>query len=187
MAHADPFPEEVLNSIAAQIGLRLILPSGAERAELRETFSVWLLGLESTANWNQPIARLAVHTGQWHHQISTDGRANAFARSAPFGPTAADWSISQVATDSAIAAKIDRAIEWVDKKVSEDALVRLLIVPSYYLHAFWLQTPEHGQIVVIDRPDSYTRLNLETLYIESEFLELLAKERHAEGIPVAFL
>jgi hypothetical protein len=185
MAHTDAFPSDVLKSVAARIGPRLLMPPGAPPAQLRETFSVWALGLDATTRPGEPIAKLAKPTGRWHHQVSIGNQVRTFARSMPLGPTAADWTVSQITPDSPIAEAIDRAIDWVDKNVQGDPLVKLLIVPSYYLHAFWLKTDGADQILVVHKPDQYTRLKYESLYTPKEFLELLAREPHATGIPPA--
>ncbi len=184
MAHADPFPNDILKSVAEQIGPRLLLPPGAPPAQLRETFSVWSLGLDATTRPKEPIAKLAQPTGRWHHQVSIGNRARAFARSMPLGPAAADWSVSQITPDSPIAEAIDKAIDWVDQNVPGDPLVKLLVVPAYYLHAFWLKTDDADQVLVVHKPDQYTRLKYETLYTPRKFLELLAQEPHASGIPL---
>jgi hypothetical protein len=39
---------------------------------------------------------------------------------------------------SPIAEKIDEAVEWIDQNAKGDPLVRLLMIPSYFLTAFWL-------------------------------------------------
>ncbi|RCJ16849.1 hypothetical protein A6S26_32360 [Nostoc sp. ATCC 43529] len=185
MAYTDTFPDDVLDTVATQIGSRLSLPSGERAVEIRETFSVWMLGLDATTKPEEPIAKLVTKTGRWHHQISIGSQVRSFARSTPYGPTAADWSITQVTSDSPIAEAIDEAIDWVDKNVKDDPLVRLVVIPSYYLHVFWLETEKGSHILVVHKPDQYIRLKYETIYSLREFLELLAQEPHALGIPLS--
>jgi hypothetical protein len=186
MAHADMFPNEVLDSIVEQIGSRLSLPPGAGPSEVRETFSIWMLGLDATTKPDEPIGKLAKPTGRWHHQISVGGRSSAFARSMPLGPAPTDWSVTQTSTHSDIAEAIDKTIDWIDKNVKRDPLTRLLIVPAYFIHAFWLDYGETSSILIAHMPEQYTKLRYETLYTPKEFLELLAQEPHASGVPADF-
>jgi hypothetical protein len=139
----------------------------------------------ATTKLDEPIENLVIQTGRWHHQISIGARTNSFARSRSLGPATHDWSVTQVATDSPIAEAIDKAIDWVDNNVKGDPLVKLLVVPTYYLHAFWLQEGQTNLILIIHMPDQYIRLKYETLYTPKQFLELLAQEPYATGMPLA--
>jgi phosphoglycerol transferase len=65
--------------------------------------------------------------------------------------------------------------------VKGDPVVRLLIAPSWYLHAFWLADGNNHQVYVIDVPTSFTHVQAGQLYPAKEFLQLLAKERPASG------
>ena len=71
----------------------------------------------------------------------------------------------------------------VDQNVTGDPLVRLLVVPAYFLHTFWLEGDDGGKILVVHKPDQYTQLQYETLYTPREFLELLAQLPYVAGIP----
>ena len=187
MAHPDMFPAATLNTLASEIGLRVpaTLRAAKPALHIAETFSVWMLGLDATTKPDQDISKLAQQTSQWHHQIKSSGKVETFARSVPHGPNPTDWTIAQLTTASPIAEKIDKAADWIDNNVKGDPLVRLLIVPAYYLHAFWLEDQGTSHVLVIDMPDGFTRLKYNTLYASKEFLEALAKERHATPIPAA--
>ena len=191
MAHADEIPFETVKAIADQVGqrlasvvtqARLAAPAGPQGADLGETFSVWVLGLDAVTKSDQDIGRLAIRTGRWHHQVRYGGRARAFARSLPTGPKPDDWAVTQL-FESAVAERVDEAVDWVDQNVMSDPLVRLLVMPAYHLHAFWLVEKGLSQLLVVDMPESYTLLKYQTLYCPKTFLDTLAKEQHTQGIP----
>ena len=187
MAHTESIPVNTVNAIAHQVGQRLATVAtpallAAQAGTLGETFSVWVLGLDATTKSNEALEKLAIQTGRWHHQVRYGGRAQAFARSVPTGPKPEDWSVTQL-FESHIAEQIDKAIDWVDGNAQGDPLVRLLIMPAYHLHAFWLLDQENSELLLVDMPDGYTRLKYETFYSPKDFLETLAQEQHAQGIP----
>lgn len=188
MAHADPFRPDVLDALTPQIGDRLGSAAapfirGGAKPTLGETFAVWMLGLDATAKRGVDIRRLATPIGRWHHQIRFGNQTPMYARSMPLGPNPNDWTIMQVTT-SPLAKTIDEAINWIDQNAPDDPLVRLLIVPAYYLHAFWLERAGQSHILILDMPDQYTRLKYHTLYDSKDFIHILSQEPHATGIPL---
>jgi hypothetical protein len=178
-------PADVLDTVAAQVGAEAGRSLGAailqKSMELTESFSVWSLGADAVAKVHADLAQLAHNTGRWHHQIKIDGKADSFARSMPLGPDAADWSVREVFA-SDVARKIDEGIEWIDRNVPGDPLVRLLVVPAYHLHAFWLTEGGVSQVLVVDMPPGFSKLQPGKLYTSKEFLEALAQEQHVIGI-----
>jgi hypothetical protein len=100
----------------------------------------------------------------------------------PTGPRAADWRLEEL-TSSPIAKRIDEVGQWLDSNVQSSATVRLLIVPAFYLHAFWLFEPTGSEIVIIDRPDAYSALEYRRTYSADEFLAALRQLPHASGLP----
>lgn len=185
MAHTDALPNDVLDAVAAHIGAEAGGSFGAgvlqKKMELMESFAVWSLGADAVTKSGVDLSQLAQQTGRWHHQINIDGKAEAFARSMSLGPDAASWSVREM-FESEIAKKIDDAIEWVDQNVEGDPLVRLLVIPAYHVHAFWLKEGDASQVLVVDMPQGFTQLQSGTLYSSAEFLEALAKEQHIVGI-----
>ena len=186
MAHADTLPNDVIDTVAAQIGAGAAMSLGAavlqkKSVELTESFAVWALGADAVPKSGTDLTQLARQTGRWHHQIKLDGKAESFARSMPLGPNAANWSVREM-FESEIAKKIDDGIEWVDRNVKGDPLVRLLIVPAYHVHAFWLKEGDASQVLVVDMPQGFTKLQTGKLYTAKEFLEALAQEQHIVGI-----
>jgi len=181
MAYADTLPNDVTDHVASEIGMMAGPVLGetirAEQTlELTESFAVWTLGADAVTKPSMDLSQLARQTGRWHHQIKIDGKPEAFARSMPLGPKAADWSVRQLFT-SRIAKRLDEAIDWVDRNVQGDPLVRLLLVPPWHLHTFWLVEDRESRILVVDIPLSYTKLQYRKLYTSKEVLETLAQEQ----------
>jgi len=180
MAHADSFPDDALDTVAAELGREPWLSASeamrnAGRVYIAETFAVWTIGADAVTRGETPFADLARHTGRWHHQIKYAGEARAYARSTPLGPHASDWSLLSV-FESDIARKIDEAIDWVDQNVRGDPLVRLLTCPAFYVHAFWLTGQGYDEVLVVDMPREFAHLQPLTLYAPKDFLENLAME-----------
>ena len=74
-------------------------------------------------------------------------------------------------------------MDWIDEKVYDDPLVRLLIVPAYYVHALWLKKDDRSQLLIVDKPQQYRRLEQNYLFSSKDFLQALASEPHASGSP----
>lgn len=193
MARFKTLPQDVLNSIAHKAGRQLSTIIGPEllvatlgpRPEVRldETADVWLLEARSLLEPTDDLSKLAKQTGRWHHQISLAGETVAFCRSTSMGPDPDDWSVVSV-TESQIAKRIDESIRWIDENVQheEEAVVRLLIVPAYHLHGFWLVSRENERIVLIDAPDEYSGLERNRTYSVPEFLHELRSLPHIDGL-----
>ncbi len=185
MAHADTLPIDVLDAVASKVAAPLaefgaVARQAQPTAELGETFSVWSLAPTAILTPDADFATLVTQTGRWHHQIKVSGKAAAFARSTPLGADASNWDVTQL-FQSDISEKIDKAVDWVDSNAKGDPVVRLLIAPSYYLHAFWLSDGKDNQVYVIDAPASFSHVQPSALYSAKEFLEKLAKEEPASG------
>jgi hypothetical protein len=185
MANPDTLPADVLDALAMKIGTPLsefgiVAQQAQMAAELTETFSVWSLNPTAILTPDADFQKLVTQTGRWHHQIKIDGKAVAFARSMPVGTDASSWDVLQLFR-SDIPGKIDQAVDWVDSNVKGDPIVRLLIAPSYYLHAFWLADGNNNQVFVIDMPPNFAHVQVGTLYSGKEFLHKLAQEQPASG------
>jgi hypothetical protein len=185
MAHADTLPVAVLDAVASKVGaplaeLRAVAKQAQPAVELGETCSVWSLGPTAILTPDADFPKLVTQTGRWHHPIKVSGKAAAFARSMPLGANASSWDVIQL-FQSDISEKIDQAVDWVDGNAKGDPVVRLLIAPSYYLHAFWLSDGQNNHVYVIDVPASFTHVRPSTRYSAKEFLQKLAKEEPASG------
>lgn len=131
----------------------------------------------------------ARETGRWHHQIKVGGRAAAFARS-----SGAQLGLDHVSLRglfvSPLAEKIEEAVGWIDANEpggrggARDPVVRLLVVPSHQLHAFWLFDEREGtsEVLVIDAPARLAPAGPRRLLGEGEFLELLRGARPVRGL-----
>lgn len=187
MATLSVLPKSVLEHIASQIGERLT--NAAQHAlsqnkglALSESFPVWLLGLDATANSDAELSALARATGYWHHQIRHGGDAVEFAKSRPIGPNTADWQIEEIVT-SPVAKRIDDALEWIEANVKGDGEVRLLVVPAFFIHALWLSVGASDAIVIADMPRADDGLQYERIYNANDFLRLLGSRKHVTGLP----
>jgi len=190
MARPDDIPSDVVEFVARQIGEQIprVAPEELLRGasvELNESLAVWCLGGDRIATGldrNADFEGLVTPTGRWHHQLKFDGKPAMFGRSTPLGPDAESWQLRELFV-SPISEKIDRAISWVDENVSEDCVVRLLIVPAYHIHALWLKFEDgEGRVLVADSPEQLTGIDVMRLYASYEFLEALTQEQHISGI-----
>ena len=178
----------VLDVVAAQINALLrgvFNPDRLAGAQIAMglTLEVWVL--EADATIIQPtddLKQLARPAACWHHQVVINGVTESYARSTPFGAEPKSWRVVEI-FESQLAERIDRAMGWVIENVPDDPLVRLLIVPAYELHAFWLITEaEVEQVFVIDCPAQFTNLRSDQLFeSQNRFLEALRREPHIVG------
>jgi hypothetical protein len=187
MAHAPPIPQEALTELAKQLAeraspLTMRALSDAKPVGIAESFPVFALGLDAVSDPTRPMSEIAVQTGAWHHQLSHDGTSREYARSVVQGPSPSDWKLSEV-IDSASTERISDAIGWIDQNIAGDPVARLLLIPAYYVTAFWLSGPNGDQVVIADKPDQYRSLEYHHAYTSSDFLERLARETHAQGVP----
>ena len=178
----------------------------AKPAELVETFAVWTLdarslspprgrgaakksGAKKSVAKGDSLRALARPTGRWHHQIKVGGRAAAFARSSGARLKLDSASLRGLFV-SPLARKVEAAIDWIDENEPEDRdgvrdpVVRLLVVPPYQLHAFWLLDEREGtsEVFVVDAPPRLDAPGRARLIDEREFLELLRRSRPVRGL-----
>jgi hypothetical protein len=187
----ESLADHILNDIAKQLGSLLPAAPGnwdfaaedlgeAERIELAETFELWVLDLEAIRQKKGGLPQLARPTGRWHHQIRRGDTPALFARSAEIGTPAA-WKVTEM-FESELAAKIDRAISWIDGNVPGNPLARLLVVPAYQLNAMWLLEDKKSLVYVIDCPTRLHSLHPGDFFEnETQFVTLLRKEEPVVG------
>jgi hypothetical protein len=121
--------------------------------ELGETFSVFTLSLDRIEEGQRTgvdLFYLAQDTGRYHHQLAYHGQPAGFARTT--SENAAGMDVCQLYV-SALAKHIDDAINWLDEFEKKDQayaafnpLVRLLFIPSYQTHVFWLIRDPKGLV-----------------------------------------
>lgn len=183
MPSTDVLPPAALTDLARQIGPhvggptteRLFAASAAP--ELTESLAVCFVGADRVAAPPADLADLVRPSGVWHHQVRISAGATHFARSGQPGFTPDALELQQV-VEGRVAAKLDAAIEWVDREVPDDAVVaRLLVIPAYYVHALVLIDKSTYSAVLVDQPDRYRRLRYQKKYTLRAFLKALAGER----------
>jgi hypothetical protein len=149
------------------------------------------------------LVGLARRTGRWHHQVKIDDRAVAFARSTE--PEASGARLRGLFV-SPLALKVDEAITWIDERerrasagarasggtraagvgrgAGADPLVRLLVVLSHQVHAFWLLEEASGSsgVLIIDAPPGFAPPGRRTLLGERAFFDLLLRHRPCRGL-----
>lgn len=185
MATFKFLPDDVLEAISISVGkqLAVVLPAtlGAnQEVNLFETVEIWILEAGTLTDQTNDLKRLAKPTGRWHHQIKVGNQPQAFAQTRPLGPDPESWSLVSVCA-SELAQKIDETIALVDEQ-HLDGIVRLLVVPAYHLHAFWIVDVEQ-RVIVIDCPAEYLSvLTPRRLFSAEEFLGGLRSVRHIEGL-----
>lgn len=190
MARAPEIPNAALVSLAQQIGDRLS-PTSLETLSLdqplqiAESFPVFMAGLDAIKSAGD-IKSAVRQTGVWHHQIRHGQHAREFARSLEVTPSGQQWQLQEIATSDS-AARIEDAIGWIDANVKDDAVACVIVVPAYYVTAFWLQSDRTDgpvdRVVVADRPDAFSSLQYHRLFTGPEFLGQLRDLAPAAGIP----
>jgi hypothetical protein len=162
-------------------------PSQQEHGDftLAETFELWILNeIDISLPWHR-MSDVARPSGRWHHQVrdKLDGTATHFARSASRRTRPGGSTLSVTAVmHSPIAAKIDAGITWIEDNESainkggiEDPVVRVLVIPSRYVHALWLSCGTRDRIVVVDAPSGPLHFRQLRLLELNEFHRLLLR------------
>lgn len=186
MAKAPVLESDTLSAIADQLADRLTeagqhAVNTGKPMEIGESFPIWMLGVASTADPELAL-QSAIPTGYWHHQIRHGGEAKEFAKSRPLGPGPRDWKVEEIVT-SPIAERVDAAITVVDREAAGDEQVRILVIPAYFVHAFWIGSGSDSRVLLIHRPESVTGLEYNQIYSFYEFLQRLSRESYVIGIP----
>lgn len=181
MATADPLSDADRQAVAGQLG-RFLPPArlglaAARAPELTESLAVCVLPASAVADPPADLLPLVQPTGQWHHQVRTAAGPTHAARSAGQGLAAAP-EVQQFGPQP-LAAKLDAAVTWADANLPDDAVVRLLAVPAYYVHALVVVRGKRLSAVLVSQPAGFTRLEYEREYPLRDFLKRLAKEQPA--------
>ncbi|MEK6285524.1 MAG: hypothetical protein AABO57_07270 [Acidobacteriota bacterium] len=175
MATNDSELDRPLTDIGAQIGRLLpgLYDVDSQRdVKLSESFDVWTVGIEGLKATGYSGNFPARKTEYQHHQILIDGRARAFASSilSPSG----ELRVVRVAL-SPVAEAIDKAITRIDADYPKSSTrVRLLVIQSFSLYAFWLA--RSGLIYIISVPGLLTVLRAESYYGTADFLGALLRD-----------
>jgi hypothetical protein len=191
MAIFKTLPDDVIAHLQTKVGLSLprtidaLGVADTSKLTLNENVDIWQLPANVVAESSNDLSFLAKPTGEWHLQVRSEDIPIAYARSSPIGFAPNDWLVDGV-FQSDLAQKIDETMAWIDTNFEdENILVRLLVVPAYLLHAFWLidqDEPSHQKVVIIDAPDEYMFHKPPEIYTPQQFLDTLRSVRHVEGI-----
>lgn len=145
---------------------------------LEETFEVYMLGtnlIDRAIESGKDLIDFAKPTHRSHHQVKINNAPVGFARSLIDD----ERQVSQLFI-SDLAKAYDRSIKWLETfeaehedLTTEDRLVRVLIVPAYHVHAFWLFSQElrKSELLVIEAPAELKRLETNRLLSSREFFE----------------
>jgi hypothetical protein len=189
MAETNAPPVEVLDEVAQQIRKRLVVADdnhnvifsfktlnergspATSTLDMGETFELWTLSPAAVDKFEAEggdLAKLATRTGRFHHQITLDNGAAAFARS---GYSAEDEGNGPLVVDeiyvSQRAVDLNEAIKVANLEFPEDTfLARLLSASAYQLEAIWFvnlddaisKVETGGELLIVTSPSDYTSL-----------------------------
>jgi hypothetical protein len=146
---------------------------------LDETFAIYMLEedkIPEAIKAGTSLVELVRNTGRFHHQVRTDSQPTGYARTEVQDGTPEICGLFV----SDLARAFESAMEWLlqfekdhDDYVQTRPLVRVLVVPSYHVHAFWLFHERSGRsdVVVIDAPPEMKGLEGERLLSSEEFIK----------------
>ena len=179
MAFASPsqnIPDSELRELSRQIGSLLPgLPvhKKYETVGIGESFAIYEVKAKQFNS--TPPTLPAIPTGYWHYQVFLDRDPLAYA--VVYG-SGGKLNIYEIAV-SAVAERIHKAIERVDRYDKGDTPVRFLVVPSCLVYAFFLV--DSGEVYVIDAPPLPTRVP-EGGHLIPDMI--LSKEKFLDGLRV---
>jgi hypothetical protein len=217
MFKSDDFPQEHLATLAAQINSWLgdmirsgHLPAARKSSgsvsstdsdgemdrtafQLGEQFVMVSLNHPEVISIEQPnydLRALVALTGRRHHQIKYGPDAIAYARSLVDD----NENLCQLFA-TRLAQNVQKAMVQLDKYEDGEFAdgtwrVRLLTVPPFHTHAFFLQKvndanqvlEDDSQLFVISAPDWMERLRSHTLLSSSDFLSAFEGEKPIAGL-----
>lgn len=179
MAFADPAHEtheDDLNALRREIGQLLFDTPGQQKVKkigLRESFAIWQLDPEHfiSASPAMPVKPSAFR----HYQVYLDGtpRAHAIVQEIDGKVRIYDVEVS------ALAKRIDRAIEWIDKQDKDRNPVHYLV--AYCCRVFAFRIVDADVVYVVSAPPPGNdvpedkQLRPKTIVSTTEFLKRLRR------------
>lgn len=166
-------------------------PSESHSYDMTEHFAVWVINYDNlmlAADEKRSANTIPNPTHRWHHQIRKNDRVTGYARST--NSESDDLALCQF-FDSEIAENIDHAISLLDELEQSatfirdhDWVARLLVVPAYQVHAFWLVSEQSDEsfVLLIDGPPQLDVISRKELIDLESFLALLGKLQPARGL-----
>jgi hypothetical protein len=202
MAHTIQIPPDQMASLSRQVGNKMsAAPGGRSVQEIAESFPVYVVDDRiGPAPGSAPallISGAAHDTGTVHHNIAhtaypppgspaPPAQSVVGAARSRFDPASKTYkveAITQTAANDQLPRWIRNAAYWVDQNASGDPFVRLLVIPSRYMHCLWLSYPDRDCVVVVDMPDKFTKLEYRKIYPSADFFTLLQQEPTVRGLP----
>jgi hypothetical protein len=202
MPKTDPYPDhakrEVGNAVSRYTTGGLVLPSTKYRMEeesrsqvspsvrtlieedrLTEVFAVWIIN-ENLMGAATRVSDAAYDSNTWHHQVSRrvahqTGTAKRIVGSVQSELINGSSQVLRITlNDNGLGQKVEERAVWIEQNIGDpEVLVRLIIVPSRYIHCFWLAEPNRDWIVVISAPRGYEALKIDTVYSFEEFVSIV--------------
>lgn len=187
MVHAASIPEAVLR-LAAREAKSLIQSSpegdGPSPEIAEPSIPLWDLKVDDNRGdlreGRSRLEELARDTGIRQHQVYV-GDDRGYVR---ISEDSSGWHVTELGMNR-LAEQLDAAAAWLEEHAAGDPFTRLLRVPEFHLHAFWLLSEEGAadRIVLADAPPGVVPgLQRHVLYTESEFLRLLSYGEPIIGI-----
>lgn len=151
---------------------------------LGPSFEVYSLPLDGIARMtgDVAIADRLVKTGNWQHQILLRKRAKAVALSSSRRDIRDSIRIAGLVV-TPLAAKIERAVKWIDLNRPEDRTeVYFFIIPAFQIQAFLLRAPDNEEVFVLLNPAKKGSMKENKLYTAGQFLAALKEATAVTGI-----
>jgi hypothetical protein len=188
MPSLDPIPTAAVQSVVEQLGQFLAMPKAdlrrtlgdVDEPALAESLAICFVSAEQVIRPPAKLSLLIQPSGFWHHQVHTAAGPTHSARSSQQGFELTYLQVEQI-VQSPIAAKVAEALAWVDQSFADDdATVRLLVIPAYYVQALLIIRGQKYSAVLVDQPAASRRLEYRKEYVLRTFLKQLGKE-HVSG------
>ena len=179
MARLNGFKKSDRANVAKQIAKcatlsARIAKSSNHPVHLAEEFEVWKLLPKAFAKPDARLAKLAKPTGYWQHLVRQGGVVLELASSIRDEATG-KWKVHSLGS-SILAEKLGEAVKWLDRHDHSDSVVRILLVPTFSLHALWLFGEANDRVVLFDAMRTVQGLVFEKIYGGAEFLGAISKE-----------
>jgi len=186
MARLNGFKKSDRAKVAKQIAKCATLSARTAQlsnreVHLAEEFEVWKLLPKAFAKPDARLAKLAKPTGYWQHLVRHGGAARELASSIRDKATG-KWKVHSIGS-SILAEKLGKAVQWLDHNDHSDCVVRILLVPTFSLHALWLFCEANDRVVLFDSMRTVQGLVFEKIYAGAEFLVAISQE--AQKLPAA--
>jgi hypothetical protein len=83
---------------------------------------------------------------------------------------------------SKLSTQLAICLRWVDKKISRDGIVRMLVAPGHHLHAFTITSGEEIEVVIAHQPRRAVALSKRKIYSWPNFVVKLSAVAPVRGV-----